>query len=326
LTERVHFTVEPDEDGERVDVGIARMLPEISRSRARSLVDERRVLVNGAPVKASRKLASGDDVQVEIVRPPPLTAQPESIPLDIIYRDRELVVLDKPAGLVVHPAAGHSGGTLANALAALFPETRSVGDAERPGIVHRLDKDTSGLMVVALTPAAHRALQEQIANRTAERRYLALGTGALPADSGIIDAPIGRDPRDRKRMAAYGVSGRPAQTSYRVLEYLPGFTLFEAKLHTGRTHQIRVHLAAIGHPLAGDRTYRGAPLPGLRRQFLHAYRLSLDSPTNGRRLEFSSALPADLARVLERLRSAGRGSKNAASRRPTGAGGGSIGS
>jgi 23S rRNA pseudouridine1911/1915/1917 synthase len=191
---------------------------------------------------------------------------------------------------------------VANALAAAFPQTRSVGNEERPGIVHRLDKGTSGLMVVALSPAAYTSLQSQIAERSAERRYLALARGRLEPQQGVIDAPIGKDPRDPKRMAIGGIAARPARTSYRVLEYLPGFTLLEARLHTGRTHQIRVHLSALGHALAGDPVYGGPPFPGLERQFLHAHRLVLRSPSSGENLEFSSPLPTDLAEVLTALR------------------------
>jgi 23S rRNA pseudouridine1911/1915/1917 synthase len=302
VTGRVTFTVLPEEAGKRADVVVAEHLPDISRSLVRSLIDAGRVHVNGRPIKASRRVAAGDQAEVEVVLPPSLSASPEPIPLTIVYQDADLAVIDKPAGLVVHPAAGHGGGTVANALAAMFPQTRQVGPADRPGIVHRLDKDTSGLMVVALSPAAQVSLQQQIASRTAERRYLALATGRLEPKEGTIEAPIGRDLRHRKRMAVHGVGARPARTSYRVLEYLDGFTLLEARLHTGRTHQIRVHLAAVGHPLAGDRSYHGAQLEGLDRQFLHAYRLALHSPSTGRSLEFESPLPPDLEGTLEQLR------------------------
>jgi 23S rRNA pseudouridine1911/1915/1917 synthase len=247
-------------------------------------------------------LNADDLVEVGLGEPAPLTAEPENIPLQVVYHDSDLAVIDKPAGLVVHPAAGHHSGTLANALAALFPQAPGVGRKDRPGIVHRLDKNTSGLMVVALNPAAQQSLQRQIAQRTAERSYLALACGHLAPTRATIEAPIGRDPRDRKRMAPHGIAARPAQTSYRVLEYLPDLSFLEARLHTGRTHQIRVHLAGIGHPIAGDEAYGGAALPGLHRQFLHAYRLSLCSPSSGELLTFSSPLPPELQRVLEDLR------------------------
>lgn len=291
----------------RVDAAVAERVSDISRSLARTLILEGKVLINGARAKPSHRLSAGDEVDVDVVVPPSLTAVPEAIPLTVVYQDRDLAIVDKPAGLVVHPAAGHERGTLANALTALFPQARSVGAADRPGIVHRLDKDTSGLMVVALTPQAHASLQKQISSRTAERLYLALATGYVHPEQGSIDAPIGRDPRDRKRMAVHGVTARPARTSYRVLEYLPGFTLLEARLHTGRTHQIRVHLAATGHPLAGDRTYHGATLAHLDRQFLHAYQLILESPSTGAQLEFTSPLPEDLDTALRELRATAGG-------------------
>jgi 23S rRNA pseudouridine1911/1915/1917 synthase len=262
------------------------------------------VAVNGRAARPAYRVAEGDEITVSDVRPSSLSAAPEDIPLSIVYQDADLAVIDKPAGLVVHPAPGHAGGTLANALAARFPATRDVGAEERPGIVHRLDRDTSGLMVVALTPAAHADLQAQIASREASRQYLALVAGHLPRREGTIEAPIGRDVHDRKRMAVHGAAARSARTSYRVLESLPGFDLVEASLHTGRTHQIRVHFSAVGHPLAGDSRYGGPGLPGLCRQFLHAYRLGVRSPSGGQRLTFESLLPADLRAVLEELGSA----------------------
>ncbi|MBV9282076.1 MAG: RluA family pseudouridine synthase [Chloroflexi bacterium] len=298
----VSFRVSEDGAGSRLDTLVAEHVEEISRSLARKLIEAGRVSLNGAPAKPSAHPAVGDLVEVQVELPPSLRAEPENIPLHIVYQDGELAVLDKPAGLVVHPGAGHAGGTLANALTALFPSVRSVGPAERPGIVHRLDKDTSGLMVVALSPAVHQSLQRQIASRTAERRYLALATGQVDPPQAIIRGPIGRDPADRKRMALNVPGSRPAETSYRVLERLPGFTLVEASLRTGRTHQIRVHFAGMGHPIAGDRTYHGGAIPGLCRQFLHAHRLSLRAPSTGDLLEFESPLPQDLAAVLARLR------------------------
>lgn len=288
--------------GRRVDSVTAELVPELSRSRVHALIEEGRIQIDGAPAKPSRKVAGGQLLRVVIPAPQPVSAVPEDIPLDIVYQDEDVAVVNKPAGLVVHPAAGHRTGTLSNGLAALFPATRDVGSETRPGIVHRLDKDTSGLMVVALSARALISLQQQISERTAERRYLALASGRVEPKEGTVDAPIGRDVRDRKRMAAHGVASRSARTSYHVLEYLPGFSLVEARLHTGRTHQIRVHFAALGHPLAGDTTYGGPTLDGLNRQFLHAYRLAFESPAGGRRLEFESPLPADLSAVLDELR------------------------
>lgn len=301
MTDRVQFKIDARLAGTRADTALAETVKDISRSLARSLILDGKALVNGLPTKPSRRLSTGDDVVVELALPPSISAEPEPISLSVVYQDRDLAVVDKPPGLVVHPAAGHASGTLANALTALFPQTQAVGPADRPGIVHRLDKDTSGLMVVALSPVAHASLQRQISERTAERRYLALVTGHVYPREGSIDAPIGRDPGNRKRMAVHGVAARPARTSYRVCRYLPGFTLLEARLHTGRTHQIRVHFAAMGHPVAGDETYHGASIRGLHRQFLHAHRLVVSSPTTGKSLEFTSLLPGDLARALQEL-------------------------
>ena len=302
MSETIELTVEASDDGKRVDLCVAGHHPDLSRSLITELAREGRVRVNGVTARPSQRVRTGDRVTVDVVRGPSLSATPEDIDLSIVYRDADLVVVDKPPGLVVHPAPGHESGTLANALAGLFPQTRGLGNAERPGIVHRLDKDTSGLLVIALTPAAHVSLQRQIASREAGRTYLALATGHLSPTQGTIEAPIGRDPSDRKRMAVYGVAARPARTSYRSLERLTGFDFLEVTLHTGRTHQIRVHLAALGHPIAGDEVYRGARIPGLSRQFLHAHRLRLRSPSSGEEMEFVSPLPLDLKRVLDALR------------------------
>lgn len=293
--------VSPADAGNRLDSFLAAHLHDVSRSLASTLIRDGHVAVNGRPARPSYRVSPGDRISVRVVRPPSLSATPEDIPLDIVYQDQDLVVIEKPAGLVVHPAPGHAGGTLANALAARFPDTREVGAEERPGIVHRLDRDTSGLMVVALTPGAAADLQRQIASREAGRRYLALVAGHMTQPEGVIDAPIGRDVRDRKRMATHGAASRAARTSYRVLESLHGFDLVEATLHTGRTHQIRVHFAAVGHPVAGDATYGGPSVPGLARQFLHAYRLAVRSPSTGSRIELQSPLPGDLRRVLRDL-------------------------
>jgi len=216
-----------------------------------------------------------------------------------VHRDDALAVIDKPAGLVVHPAPGHSGATLVELLGPLLGGGE---EPDRPGIVHRLDKDTSGLMVVARTDEAHRRLQEAVRRREVERAYLALAEGRLASRTGTIDAPIGRSARQRHRMAVSGAAQREARTHFTVLELLPRETYLEARLETGRTHQIRAHLAAIGHPLAGDTTYGGSLSFGLERQFLHAHRLAFDHPTTGQRLEFESPLPQDLAAALKAAR------------------------
>jgi 23S rRNA pseudouridine1911/1915/1917 synthase len=224
--------------------------------------------------------------------PEPAAGAPE---LRIVHLDDDLAVVDKPAGLVVHPAPSHTGPTLVSELGDLL----GGGDPERPGIVHRLDKDTSGLMVVARGPEALVALQEEVREREVERRYLALAGGRLASRTGTIDAPIGRATKRRTRMAVAGAASREARTHFEVLELLPHESYLEARLETGRTHQIRAHFAAIGHPLTGDTTYGGALRYGLRRQFLHSHRLAFRHPTSGARLEFSSPLPADLAAALE---------------------------
>jgi len=203
--------------------------------------------------------------------------------------------------MAVHPSPGHAGGTVANALVATFPQASDVGDERRPGIVHRLDKDTSGLMLVALSDRGRHSLQRQIASRTVQRRYIDLATGRVLAQSATVAPPIGRDPRDRKRLATHRVVSREARTSFQLIEQLDGFALLEARLHTGRTHQIRVHLAAIGHPIAGDSVYGGASLPGLGRQFLHARSLLVRRPSDNREQEFISPLPFDLSKILADL-------------------------
>jgi 23S rRNA pseudouridine1911/1915/1917 synthase len=301
VTERVRVIVSDDMAGARLDVFLAGQAC-ISRSSAASLIRSGHVRVNGSPAKPSLRLASRDRVEGEVVREDALSAEPEAFPLNIVYQDADLAVIDKPAGLVVHPAKGHRSGTLANALMARFPAAASVGPADRPGIVHRLDKDTSGLMVVALNDDARTHLQRQIALREAGRHYLALPTGSVRPSHGQIEAPIGRDPENRKRMWVYGIGQRPARTHYTVIEDLPGFTYIEARLDTGRTHQIRVHFAATGHPLAGDKLYHGGHIAGLNRQFLHATELRLRSPSTDAQLTFHSPLPTDLQAILTFLR------------------------
>jgi 23S rRNA pseudouridine1911/1915/1917 synthase len=275
--------------------------------------EDGRVLVDGRPRAKSHRLRGGEALAWE----PPAAAPagppaPEVRPLAVRYEDERLLVVAKPAGLVVHPAPGHPTGTLVNALLGREGSLSSAGGQDRPGIVHRLDKDTSGLLLVAKDDATHRALARELAAHRIERRYLALAQGHLPAEAGTVDAAMGRHPRDRKRMAVVP-GGRRAVTHWLVRERLPGADLVEASLQTGRTHQIRVHLAHLRHPVAGDRTYgadpRLAARLGLDRPFLHAWRLAFDHPADGRRVEITEPLPPDLEAVLERLRGgpAGRG-------------------
>lgn len=320
------FTVR-EEAGERLDRALGRFFPEWSRTAVQRLIESGRVRVDGRPARPGHRLRPGERVEWEAPeggrapgaeRP---ALRPEAIPLKILYEDEHVIVLDKPRGLVVHPAPGHPSGTLVNAIVAHAGESlEGIGGPERPGIVHRLDRDTSGLMVVAKTERAYRSLQQQIRDRTAERRYLALVRGNPSFERAVVDAPIGRHPVDRKRMAVIPPGSRyrarEARTELRVLERFPGFALLEARLETGRTHQIRVHCASIGLPVVGDAIYgpkrpeRDATLPppvreALRQlggQALHAYRLEFDHPATGERLQFAAPPPEDFQRLLDALR------------------------
>jgi 23S rRNA pseudouridine1911/1915/1917 synthase len=291
-----------DRPGERLDRVLADLLPNVSRAHIQRLIKEGEVTVDRKTItKPSTRLEEHATLTIHIpaAEPQPLVA--ERIPLDIIYQDDEIIVVNKPAGMVVHPAAGHADGTLVNALLAYVPQLALVGGTRRPGIVHRLDKDTSGLIVVALTEAARLSLKVQFQERTVQKRYLALVEGVLSPEEGVIDAPIGRNKHRRKRMAVTR-DGREAQTEYHTLQVFDNHTLVEAVPRTGRTHQIRVHFASIGHPLAGDQVYgwRKRTVP-LKRHFLHACQLSFALPGSGRVLTFDAPLPNDLAHVLNWL-------------------------
>ena len=291
-----------DRDGERLDLFIARRLSELTRSRVRNLIDAGAVSINDeTPRKAGVKLAVGERVRVSMPPPRPSTLQPEPMALRIVYEDGDLLV-DKPAGLAVHPSPGHSSHTLVHGVLAHCPDLSGIGGEGRPGIVHRLDKDTSGLIIVAKNDAAHVSLARQLKERKVEKTYLALVEGRIEPAEGIIDAPIGRDPRHRKRMAVVE-GGREARTRYRLLREVAGRSLVEVRPKTGRTHQIRVHLASIGFPICGDALYgRAASLPaGLTRQFLHAHRLAFRHPATGERLELEAPLAEDLAAALAEI-------------------------
>jgi 23S rRNA pseudouridine1911/1915/1917 synthase len=288
--------------GERIDRALA-LLTGWSRAEVARLIDDGAVLVGGQPVAKSYRLEAGALVELLSEPPPDRPPGPEPVPIDVRFADDDLVVVSKPAGLVVHPGAGHPGGTLVNGLLDRFPELAGVGDPARPGIVHRLDRDTSGLMLVARSQRAYDALVAALARREVDRRYLALVWGRFDAPRGVVDAPIGRSPTRRTRMAVRD-EGRAARTAYEVrAEYEhPTVTLVECKLETGRTHQLRVHLSAVGHAVVGDAAYRGdRPALRLDRPFLHAYRLALAHPTTGQHLTFEEPLPPDLASVLEEL-------------------------
>lgn len=289
-----------DAAGERVDTLIARLLPELSRSHVRKLIDAGFVTIGGRVPKPSEKPPAGAKLRVEIPPPEEMTLEPEDIPLTVIYQDADIIVVDKPPGLTVHPAPGHPGGTLVNALLAAVPDLQGISGTLRPGIVHRLDKDTSGLIVVAKNDRAMRSLQAQLKERRVHKTYLALVEGVPDPRQGAIEAPLGRHPKNRKKQAVVA-GGRDAISNYRVREVLPGNrSLLEVEPVTGRTHQIRVHLAAIGHPIVGDAVYgKRSNLVG--RQFLHAARLGFNMPS-GRQVEFESPLPPDLRAALEDLR------------------------
>jgi 23S rRNA pseudouridine1911/1915/1917 synthase len=280
--------------GERLDAFLAGPLG--SRARAQRLIDGGLVLVDGAPRPKRHRLRGGESITVEEVEAPPPDDRSDA-PYEVRYEDGDLLVVDKPAGVVVHPARGHRTGTLAQALAG-----RAAGgpDPWRAGIVHRLDRDTSGLLVVAKTEEAHRRLRALMKARRVEREYLALVEGRPPARTGTIDAPLGRDRRERKRMSVDTDVPRAAVTQFAVERALPASTLLRVRLQTGRTHQIRAHLQAIGHPVAGDLEYGRAGLYGLERQFLHAARLAFDHPITSRRVDVESPLPQDLVAALER--------------------------
>jgi 23S rRNA pseudouridine1911/1915/1917 synthase len=347
----IEIVIEAEATAERLDAALARRIPALSRSRLEALIDEGRVRLDGATVvKASRKINAGAHLVVDLPAPAPALPEPEELPLTILYEDAELIVVDKPAGLVVHPGAGNTSGTLVNALLHHCRGSLSgIGGVERPGIVHRLDKDTSGVMVVAKSDRAHRGLAAQFADHgrsgPLERAYLALVWGA-PAEAGVIETAIGRDPRNRQAMAVVASGGREAITHYTVLERFPAAPrlpkatraptrtferrsavaadatlvgLVECRLETGRTHQIRVHLAHLGHPLLGDGLYgagfrskigrlaalseeAAAALEALGRQALHARLLAFAHPVSGRPMRFESDPPADFARLLAALR------------------------
>lgn len=308
MAERIlHLTVA--QSGQRLDRFLAEHVSDLSRSQLQRLIRESRVRVDGADAKPSLKLEAGQRVSLEM---PPAAAPvlaAERIDVPIIYEDADVVVVDKPVGMVAHPGHGVSSGTLVNALLARYPEMRAFEDSLRPGIVHRLDKDTSGVMVVAKNHVALQNLQRQFAARRVKKIYWALVHGTLQTQRGLIEASIGRSRRDPTHMAIAGKAERSARTAFKVLEPFERYTLVEAQPLTGRTHQIRLHFAGLNHPIVGDQAYgkRGESL-GLRRQFLHARSLRFVLPSTGMEREFSSELPPDLQRVLDYLRAQSRGS------------------
>jgi 23S rRNA pseudouridine1911/1915/1917 synthase len=316
MVELRSFIIERGRPPERLDRFLAEQLPELTRSQLKRLIEEGLVTLDHAPAKAGARLKGGETVQVQLLPAAPVEALPQAIPLHIFYEDACLIVIDKPAGLVVHPAPGHAQGTLVNALLHHCQDLAGIGGELRPGIVHRLDKDTSGVMVAAKNDAAHNSLMNQFKEHTVQRRYVALLHGLLQADKGVIDRPIGRHPVDRKRMSGHARGGRHAVTRWRVLRRFDQdrLTLAELALETGRTHQIRVHLGEMNYPVVGDPVYGGSKRlagiadPQLRRlvklldrQALHARLLGFRHPQSGEYLEFESPVPADMQEIVDYL-------------------------
>jgi 23S rRNA pseudouridine1911/1915/1917 synthase len=299
-----HFIVSGSDAGQRLDVFLAGASG-LSRSRVQRLIADGQVLVAGKAQKPHYRVCAGEGIQLRVPPATPLALVPEAIPLDILYEDEDLLVLDKPAGMVVHPGAGRATGTLVHALLSHCGSLPGIGGVERPGIVHRLDRDTSGVLVIAKTEAAHQSLSRQFKARLVKKRYLALVHGEVRQDSGRIDAAIGRQEHDRKRMGVKTQGGREARTAYQVMRRLPSLTVLSLDLETGRTHQIRVHLSHIGHPVVGDPVYgglrerrrAGTTGPRAGRHMLHAWRLGFRHPRSGAWLEFSAPIPEEFLRL-----------------------------
>jgi 23S rRNA pseudouridine1911/1915/1917 synthase len=303
---KLFFQVDAALEGKRLDRALVELEPSFSRAQLQRWIEMGAIRVSGQVVKSSHRLRAGDAIAGETPEPvPDDRIEPEAIPLHVTYEDGQLIVVDKPPGLVVHPSAGHRTGTLVHALMYHCRGLSGVGGVLRPGIVHRLDKGTSGLLVAAKSDRAHRHLAAQFKAHSVEREYLALVRGEPGAEHGSIDAPIGRHPSDRKRLSTRARRGRPAVTHWRVDVRYRGLTLLRVRLETGRTHQIRVHLASVGMPVAGDPVYGGGKRVthslGLERQALHAARLGFEHPVSGERLSFESPLPADLRDAIEGL-------------------------
>ncbi len=292
-----------DRPGERADAFLARSVEGLTRSAAQRLLEEGAVTLGGAPVRKNYRTAPGDVLEVALPDPEPVDVVPQDIPLDVVYEDADVIVVNKPVGLVVHPAPGHPDGTLVNALLYHCGKSLSgINGQLRPGIVHRIDRDTSGLIIAAKNDRAHLALAAQLQDHTLAREYEAVAVGALREDAGTVDAPISRHPVDRKKMAVDYKNGRAAVTHWRVLERFPGYTHIQCELETGRTHQIRVHMASIGHPLLGDTAYGAKkPWPGLAGQCLHARRLRFLHPSTGELVELECPLPDWFQAVLRKL-------------------------
>lgn len=293
----------PDQAGERLDQFLARSVEGLTRSAAQKLLEEGRVTLAGRPVKKNARTLPGQTLELTLPDPEAVDIIPQDIPLDVVYEDGDVIVINKPVGMVVHPAPGHPDGTLVNALLYHCGNSLSGINGElRPGIVHRIDRDTSGLIIAAKNDAAHLALAAQLQDHSLYREYEAVCVGNLKEDAGTVDAPIGRHPTDRKKMCVDRRGGREAVTHWTVLARYPGYTHVRCRLETGRTHQIRVHLASIGHPVLGDTVYGGKkPYPGLAGQCLHARRLSFVHPRTGERVTVECPLPEYFTKILHKL-------------------------
>lgn len=307
------FTVTPSDAKTRLDIFLLQRLPDLTRSRIKNLIEDGLVSLNDMPAKAGVKVKGGDEISITIPEPQPVKAEPEKIPLDIIYEDKDVIVINKPPGLTVHPGTGRASGTLVNALLYHCKDLSGIGGVLRPGIVHRIDKDTSGVLVVAKNDRSHQFLAKQFKEHSIKRRYLAIVSGCVKKDEGTVDLPIGRHISERKKMSVRTRKGRRAVTHYRVLKRFPFHTLLEVTLETGRTHQIRVHLSAIHHPVIGDPVYGKGNIPSglsqkaialiknLKRQALHAETLGIIHPETKEYLEFTVPLPSDMEAVIAAL-------------------------
>ncbi|MDI3546395.1 MAG: rRNA synthase [Halanaerobiales bacterium] len=297
------YKVKAEVAGKRLDKYLSEMDKELSRSFLQKLINEEKVLVNGGVTKSSYRIREGDRISLLIPEPREPDIEPVEIELDILYEDDDIIVVNKPAGLVVHPAPGNRDNTLVNALLAYTDRLSGINGVKRPGIIHRLDKDTSGALVVAKNDRSHQELVKQFKERKTKKIYHTIVKGKLPYEKGKIDAPIGRNPKQRKKMAVTEKNSKKAVTYFKVLEYFKDYTYLEVKLETGRTHQIRVHFSYLGHPVVGDEKYsRKKNEPGVKRQLLHAYKLGLFHPLSGEWMEFIAPLPDDFQKTLDYLR------------------------
>ncbi len=298
----LNFFVDEQQQGLRLDKFLSVQQPSLSRNRVQQLIDQQCVRVNDLPVKNSYKVRQGDEIEVQVPENEALEATPQAMDLDIVYEDHDVIVINKPKGLVVHPGPGNPDHTLVNGLLWHCQDLSGINGVLRPGIVHRIDKDTSGLLVAAKNDMAHESLAGQLAEKTAGRLYYALVHGNLPHEYGTIDAPIGRDEKDRKKMAVTEKKSRPAVTHFHVVERFDGYTLLSCRLETGRTHQIRVHMQYIGYPIVGDPKYSLRRTMQTQGQLLHAYQLSFVHPRTGQPMTFEAPLPEAFEQVLQQLR------------------------